>query len=82
MFYEAPFLSLLIFGFPFGVISIVFYFLCCLDSGEDQVEGELSDESDIDGDQEYYLDENDELELKRLEQQLETKEDEKVKKNK
>lgn len=45
MFIEAPVISMLIFGFPFSVISIVFYFLCCLDSGEDQMdEGEEGEE--------------------------------------
>lgn len=50
MFIEAPFISLLIFGFPFSVISIVFYFLCCLDSNDEQNEneGEGSDSSDED----------------------------------
>ena len=51
MFFEAPFLSLLIFGFPFGVISIVCYFLCCLDTNDQLDEGE--DYSDTDEELEY-----------------------------
>lgn len=55
MFYEAPFLSLLIFGFPFGVISIVCYFLCCVDSS-DQSEGENDEYSDTEEEDEHqYL---------------------------
>jgi len=57
MFYEAPFLSLLIFGFPFGVISIVFYFLCCVDSNEQSDEDYLSNsdsEQEI-NEEDYYL---------------------------
>ena len=44
MFYEAPLLSLLIFGFPFAVISIVFYFLCCVDSNDPADEDEMNSE--------------------------------------
>lgn len=50
MFIEAPFISLLIFGFPFGVISIVCYFLCCLDTSDSNEENEPHsdvDESDL-----------------------------------
>ena len=36
---------LVIFGFPFGVISIVCYFLCCMDSS-DQIE---SDNEELSG---------------------------------
>ncbi len=46
MFYEAPFLSLIIFGFPFGVISIVFYFLCCIDSNEQMDDADEFSESE------------------------------------
>lgn len=53
MFFEAPFLSLLIFGFPFGVISIVCYFLCCVDSS-DQAE---SDNEEFSG-KFYFLSKN------------------------
>lgn len=57
MFFEAPFLSLLIFGFPFSVISIVFYFLCCADSS-DQPDDEFNSDSDDDlNEEQYYLDE-------------------------
>jgi len=42
MFTEAPIISTIIFGLPFGVISIVCYFLCCFE-GSDQSEEELSD---------------------------------------
>lgn len=42
MFTEAPIVSTIIFGLPFGVISIVCYFLCCFE-GSDQPEEELSD---------------------------------------
>jgi len=55
MFYEAPFLSLLIFGFPFGVISVVFYFLCCVDSTEQMDEEYVSNsESEDDVNEEDY----------------------------
>ena len=60
MFYEAPFLSLLIFGFPFTVISIVFYFLCCVDSNDQENEEFNSDtESEINEDD--YDEDNNEL---------------------
>jgi hypothetical protein len=36
MFREAPLISLLVFGLPFSVISIVCYFLCCFDTGHEQ----------------------------------------------
>ena len=55
MFFEAPFLSLLIFGFPFGVISIVCYFLCCLDTNDQLDEGE--DYSDTDAEDLEYEEE-------------------------
>ena len=55
MFTEAPIISLLIFGFPFGVISIVCYFLCCLDSVDDTPEGEDLSDSEVDDDEEYNL---------------------------
>ena len=42
MFNEAPVISLFIFGLPFGVISVVCYFLCCFEPSE-QTEEELSD---------------------------------------
>ena len=56
MFNEAPFLSLLIFGFPFGIISVVFYFLCCMDSNDQQDSGELTD-SDQEDDHQFFLNE-------------------------
>lgn len=56
MFVEAPVISLFIFGLPFGVISIVFYFLCCMDSN-DQPENEEAHDSEIEDDHQYYLDE-------------------------
>lgn len=55
MFYEAPIISLLIFGFPFGVISVVCYFLCCLDSTDDTTEGNDLSDSEIDDDEEYNI---------------------------
>jgi len=55
MFFEAPFLSLLIFGFPFGVISIVFYFLCCVDSNDQEPDDEEDYESNSE-DEDYYVD--------------------------
>lgn len=62
MFFEAPFLSLLIFGFPFGVISIVFYFLCCVDANEEMDEDYLSnsDSNEEVNEEDYYIE--DELE--------------------
>lgn len=58
MFIEAPFLSLLIFGFPFMVISIVFYFLCCVDtSDQDEEMMENSDSEDELNDEDYEVDE-------------------------
>jgi hypothetical protein len=58
MFIEAPIISLLIFGFPFGVISIVFYFLCCLDTTDDPQsnQNDLND-SDAEDEQQAYLEE-------------------------
>lgn len=57
MFFEAPFLSMLIFGFPFGVISIVFYFLCCIESNDQSDEEfENSDtEDELNEDEDYYM---------------------------
>ena len=52
MFVEAPFISLMIFGLPFGVISIVCYFLCCVDAS-DQPEAE--DFSDSEEEEHQYL---------------------------
>lgn len=46
MFIEAPFISLLIFGLPCGIISIVFYFICCMETN-DESNGE-EDQSDTD----------------------------------
>lgn len=57
MFIEAPFISLLIFGFPFGVISIVFYFLCCIDSTETDLDHEENLSDSDEDDQQYLLDE-------------------------
>jgi hypothetical protein len=57
MFYEAPILSLFIFGFPFGVISIVFYFLCCIDSN-DNIDGTEEYSDTEDENEEKYLEEN------------------------
>ena len=48
MFTEAPFISLLIFGLPFGVISIVFYFICCMDTGDNSNYEEDPNETDVD----------------------------------
>jgi hypothetical protein len=47
MFVEAPFISLLIFGIPFAVISIVCYFLCCFEGTETTDLDELSDDSEL-----------------------------------
>lgn len=61
MFYEAPFLSLLIFGFPFAVISIVFYFLCCVDSNDQTDEENMNSDSGSEvNEEDYYLDEREE----------------------
>lgn len=68
MFVEAPFISLLIFGFPFGVISIVCYFMCCVDSSDES--GEPDDLSDSEAEEEHqnFLDEASKLlENRRLE---------------
>jgi hypothetical protein len=51
MFIEAPFISLLIFGIPFGVISIVCYFLCCFEASDQPEFDELSDDSDLENDE-------------------------------
>ena len=59
MFVEAPFISLLIFGFPFGVISIVCYFMCCVDT-PDSSEDELSD-SEAEEEHQNFLDETSKL---------------------
>ncbi len=58
MFTEAPFISLLIFGLPCGIISIVFYFICCMDTS-DTSNGE-DDQSDTDA-EDCDGEENDEL---------------------
>lgn len=55
MFTEAPFLSLLIFGFPFGVISIVCYFLCCADSTDQLDETEEYSDTDEEEDEHQYI---------------------------
>jgi hypothetical protein len=59
MFTEAPIISLLIFGFPFGVISIVCYFLCCVDLSEqpEDEDREHLDDSDAEDEHQYYLEE-------------------------
>ena len=67
MFTEAPIISLLIFGFPFGVISIVCYFLCCLDSVDDSPEGEDLSDSELDDDEEHSLREARKVEQKAIE---------------
>ena len=67
MFTEAPIISLLIFGFPFGVISVVCYFLCCLDSVDDSPEGEDLSDSELDDDEEHSLREARKLEQKAIE---------------
>ena len=61
MFVEAPFISMLIFGFPFIVISIVFYFLCCGDaSDQSEPDFPISDIStDDDDDQDQDQDQDD-----------------------
>ena len=46
MFIEAPFISLLIFGLPCGIISIVFYFICCMETNDESYGEE--DQSDTD----------------------------------
>jgi hypothetical protein len=46
MFREAPMISLLVFGLPFSVISIVCYFLCCCDTGNDPNDPDESLDSD------------------------------------
>lgn len=56
MFVEAPFISLLIFGFPFGVISIVCYFMCCVDASDSPEEPDLSD-SEAEEEHQDFLDE-------------------------
>jgi hypothetical protein len=56
MFIEAPFISLLIFGLPFGIISIVIYFICCMDTTDQPNSDE--DLSDSDGDEQNEVDEN------------------------
>lgn len=57
MFAEAPFISLLIFGFPFGVISIVCYFMCCVDSSDDNPEQEPLTDSEAEEEHQDFLDE-------------------------
>lgn len=57
MFAEAPFISLLIFGFPFGVISIVCYFMCCVDSSDDNPEHEPLTDSEAEEEHQDFLDE-------------------------
>lgn len=47
MFVEAPFISLIIFGIPFAVISIVCYFLCCFEGSETTELDELSEDSEL-----------------------------------
>ena len=62
MFIEAPLISLLIFGFPFGVISIVCYFLCCVDSNDEPDEDEpRSDDSEEEEEHHNYLEEDSKL---------------------
>ena len=59
MFIESPLISLLIFGFPIGIISIVCYFICCIDSvDEPNSEEDLSD-SDMDEGEEEQAEEDD-----------------------
>ncbi|CAF0717772.1 unnamed protein product [Brachionus calyciflorus] len=72
MFIEAPIISLFIFGIPFGVISIVFYFLCCMDT-TDQTEGEELHDSDVEDDHQYYLDE-----ASKLHEQIKSKETQEI----
>lgn len=57
MFSESPLLTLIIFGFPFGVISIVCYFLCCVDSTDqsDPEDAEYSDSEGEDEDEHQFL---------------------------
>ena len=58
MLIESPFLSLLIFGFPMGIISIVIYFICCLDSSDQpEDENEYSD-TETELDEKEYLESN------------------------
>jgi len=60
MFVEAPFISLLIFGLPFGIISIVFYFICCMDTSDPSYneEDQTDSEGDEDGENEEQLQED------------------------
>lgn len=57
MFVEAPFISLLIFGFPFGVISIVCYFMCCVDAADTADEPEELSDSEAEDEHQYLLNE-------------------------
>lgn len=51
MFIEAPLISLLIFGIPFGVLSIVCYFLCCFEASEQPEFEQLSDDSELENEE-------------------------------
>lgn len=80
MFFEAPFLSLLIFGFPFSVISIVFYFLCCADTSDQSDEEEFNSDTEDDiNDEQYYIEaencDDQENKNKTVEDSEETKKD-------
>ena len=66
MLIESPFLSLLIFGFPMGIISIVIYFICCLDSSDQpEDENEYSD-TETELDEKEYLESNEIINLKSI----------------
>ena len=58
MFVEAPFISLMIFGIPFAVISIVCYFLCCLEGSESTEVDELSEDSELDDEEKNQFNES------------------------